>query len=772
METQVKINRLLALGTAFLVLASQACNNNSAQPDAVKSGSRVSNAVVAAPVTGSLSVSMSPAALPSTAFSATVTFLSSTGTTLDVSDVVTVSAVNGTTAATMGGTLSVAAAHGVATFSNLTLATVSTSYTLTFAGSGVSVTAPAVKPLLKVVYSEDDQLSVGGAANTSAAAAQTISPNVPIFGTLGGGEVHYYKFAATAGQLVSVASYGNRLDLRNWDTSLRLKLVASNGTTEIARSGAVSAAASGVDTGFGMIRIPTAGTWYLVADQDQAGFASGKFGVLLTLPAVTGAIQTEAEASGTVGTNDTPATAEALSPGVMFGHYDNPSTNVSASDFYKITITAPTRVHMELSSARNGFANGSLVLWDPAMTLQDAVGNILWQSDNTCYLDPTIDYVIVNAGTYYVRVTRSEYPANTASAPYGLLYTATAYAPVTAAAAASNTASTAVAYKTGTDEAGSFTAAGTQYFSFAATAGDVVRLTIEDKSELQTATTAVSSTSSTNTVTSSGQTTGTIASPSGSTTAPATGTTIGTTKAIPVGQSQQVGATGPVIAQPTTPVGSAPPVVIPTGLDATLLASDGVTQLALAAASSTPTETMLNTRQTILQATGTYYVKVTSVAAGKFGFRIDTVASSSREVEPNDTAATGTAIGANGWSSGVISTATDVDHYKISCAALQLCTVSVLAAAGNGIGTTLNDWGSALIPVLEVRDSSGNLITSSSADRKGLTNYAESTFRYDSHIETSFRASATGGTYDVAIYDQDKQFGPTYYYALHVWKNQ
>jgi hypothetical protein len=57
------------------------------------------------------------------------------------------------------------------------------------------------------------------------------------------------------------------------------------------------------------------------------------------------------------------------------------------------------------------------------------------------------------------------------------------------------------------------------------------------------------------------------------------------------------------------------------------------------------------------------------------------------------------------------------------------------------------------------------------ADRKGLTNYAESNNRFDSHIETSFRAAA-GATYTVAVHDQDKQFGPTFYYALHVWKNQ
>src|SRR5579859_4880893 len=101
METHVKrINRLFAVSAALLVLASQACNNS--PPGSGKSGSQADNALVVVPidggvtttpVAGALSVSMAPAALPSTAFTADVTFRDTTGAVLDVSDVVTVSAV-------------------------------------------------------------------------------------------------------------------------------------------------------------------------------------------------------------------------------------------------------------------------------------------------------------------------------------------------------------------------------------------------------------------------------------------------------------------------------------------------------------------------------------------------------------------------------------------------------------------------------------------------------------------------------------------------------
>jgi hypothetical protein len=759
-ELSVKrMNPLFALCAAFAVLASQACNSSS--PDgasasdmqSVSSKQGVANASTAVTATkpaGTLQITMSPAALPGTAFGVDVAFRSSTGALLDVTDVVTLSlATTPVTGATLGGTRSRAAVHGIASFPDLVLATVGTGYVLGASSSQVAVTTTAVKsPALKVAFSEDDQLTVGAASNTTATAAQAISPNVPIFGTLGAAQVHYYKFTGKAAQLVAVSSYANRLDLNNWDTSLRIRLLAADGLTEIARSGAIDGDAPGVDTGFKMLQLPVAGVYYLACDQDQSGFASGKFAVLLTLPATPpGTVQTETEPAGTTGQNDTAATAQALVPGVMFGHYDNPSTNLSAPDYYKITLTAMSRVQFELTAARNGAANGG-ALWDGQLSLQDSAGNVLAQSDNIYYLDPAIDYVVTTLGTYYLRVTRSEYAANTGSAPYVLTYAATPQTSTMSSVTGSNTAATAVAINAATYYGGSFAAAGTQYLSFTGTAGDVIRFLVADKSQLQGATVPATPATDINTVTSAGLTTGTLTSPAVSAT---------TTSAAPTGTTSVAATT--VAAVNTT------------GIEAVILGGDGVTPIPIASSASTPSETRLNTKQSILQATGKYYVKVTSVAAGKFGFRLDTVASTAREVVPNNTAATGTVVPAAGWVSGVISAGADKDHFKVHAEAGQLVSLSLLGAAGAGMGTSLADWGSALVGVVEVKDAAGNLIATSSADRNGLPNFAESTARTDSMIETSFRAS-TGADYDVAVSDADGQGGAAYFYALHVWKNQ
>jgi hypothetical protein len=742
MENSVKrISKLFALSTVA-VLASQACNS-SPPGSAQKTGAASTDAVVkVVPPSGALQLIMNPAAQVGTAFEVDVAIRNSSGALLDVADVVTLKLATNPVAGVLGGTLSKAAVHGVASFTNLTLSKAGTGYAVSAASSGISAKTVAItSAAIKVAYSEDDAKT-----NTSPASAQAISPNVPIFGTLGAGEVHYFKFVANASQLAAVLSYANRLDQANWDTGLRTRILAPDGVTELARGGSISPNAPSIDSAVGTV-LPATGTYYLAVDQDQNGLSSGKFGVLLAIPSASSNItlQVEAEPAGTTGKNDTAATAQALSSGVLAGHYDSGTGGVATSDYYKVTAAANTRVHLELISARAGQA------WDGTLTLSDAAGNVLSNSDNAFFLDPAIDYVVTTAGTYYVRVGSAAYAGNSSAGSYFLYYAPSAYTAAAKAAAASNTVTTATPFAYNQDITGTFTAAGTQYFSFPGTAGDVVRLSVLDKSQLQSATLLVNPATTSNTVDAWGNTTGTIGSP---------------------GSPNGYLVAAPVLVPPGSSAAPAAPTAAAVGtLDAFLLSTDGATRLAQGIASNTATEIKLNTRQTILQLTGKHYIKVTSSAAGKFGLRLDNVASTAREVEPNNTAATGTAIGTSGWSSGVISSSTDQDHFKIPAQAGQLMSVSLLAAAGSGQGTSYGDLGSALVPVVEIRDPAGNLVSSVSADRKGQTNFAETAMHPEAMVEASFRAGAAG-TYDVTVSDADSQGGAAYFYALHVWANQ
>jgi hypothetical protein len=179
----------------------------------------------------------------------------------------------------------------------------------------------------------------------------------------------------------------------------------------------------------------------------------------------------------------------------------------------------------------------------------------------------------------------------------------------------------------------------------------------------------------------------------------------------------------------------------------------------------------MNVRQTILQASGTTFVRVRSDAAGRFGLRLERVAAAAYESEPNDAFAQANPVGPGGWVSGAIGAAGDTDHYAVHAEAGQLVTVSLLAAPGGNDAGPYGDWGSALVPTVEVLDAQGHLLSATSADRLGAANFAESVLRPDPMIETSFRAPAAGD-YDVVVSDANAAGGPTFFYALHVWKNQ
>jgi len=724
------VNRLKLLFAAFAgvaVLANQGCNQSA--PSAGKQLQSRSNAATVPPTTAPVTFLrfdlLYPAALPGEQFPVDVSVRDNAGNLLDVSDSITVALQANPTATALQGTTTVAAVHGVASFS-LAIPALGTGY-------GLSASSPndgsATSGSFDVTWSQDDRQSAGLTPNNAPSSAQPISPKVPVFGTLGPGEVHYYKVRAKFGQILSVASFANRIDLATWDTSLRLRLIAPDGTTEIQRSGAINADANQRDNDILQLRVPKDGDYILVCDADQRGFSPGKFGVLVAFPSVS-ALQVESEAWGVTGQNDTLSTAEVLQPGVLYGHYDYVATNLTASDFYKISISSASRVHLEIVAARNGAAYGDLT-WGPRLELQDSTGVLLAANETAYSGDPGVEYIVTNPGTYYVRVTRSAAAANTGSSPYFLSYQSTAYTPV-AATTGNTTTAKAMAIKYGTDVTGSFSAAGDQYFAFGGTAGDVVRLVFQDRTQLQAATVT------------------TPPPPPDPTPAPPP----------------------PTSTDPLMPIDPTPkPILISVGADAVLLGTDGVTVLPSGSQSARGTDFRQNVRQTMLQTTGTYFVRVRSNVSGKFGIRVDLVTASAREVEPNDTAAQATAIGTNTWISGALAKPGDTDHFKVHAESRQLLTVSVYAAAGGGIGTALSDWGSSLVPNLEVRDPKGNLLSATTADRKGDFNFAESVERVGPMTETSFRA-ADAGDYEIVVSDADGQGGPNYFYALQIWKNK
>ena len=244
--------------------------------------------------------------------------------------------------------------------------------------------------------------------------------------------------------------------------------------------------------------------------------------------------------------------------------------------------------------------------------------------------------------------------AASGTTPYFLTYNLLPYQ-AAVEAAGNTTAALAMPIGYGSDVAGSFKTAGDHYFTFAGSAGDAVRLWVEDQTQLQGASLTLS--------------------PS-------------------------------------------------TGSDAVFLAADGVTALPRASFPARAGQGASNVRQTILPATGSFLVRLRSASVGNFGLRLDRIASSAMETEPNDSAAQGNPIDAGGLISGAIGAAGDRDHFTDHALAGQLVSVSLYAGNG-GIATSLTDWGSALLPAVEIRDPQGNLLSAASADRRNIGHRCE-----------------------------------------------
>ncbi|HEY6908742.1 MAG TPA: hypothetical protein VI356_05205 [Myxococcales bacterium] len=685
------MNRFKLLFALAAVFAGAACNSRapSGQPRTASSGQALSTSMA-------LRVDLPAAVLPGDPLALEVSFRNAAGQLLDVSDKVTVSLAANAAGAVLQGTTARAAVNGVAAFGDLVVSKPGR-YQLSVSSqrAGSISSAP-----FTVAWSTDELEAAGTASNDTPSTAEAISPNVPLFGTLGPGDVDMYRFHAKAGQLLSVASHAARLDLANWDTSVRLRLIAPDGTTELARSGSFGADSPSVDNGFAALRIPADGDYYVACDADRRGFFSGRYALVLRLLSVPAGLQLESEPAGATGQNDTPATAQPLLPGVLYGSSDVVAAGAPPfSDYFKLAVPSPLRLHLDLTATRNGSAWGDRP-WTPRLELQDAAGNVLWGSDGAAFVDPAVDFIVTVPGTYYVRVASAASSAVSGSTPYLLTYLPLPYQ-AAAETAGNTTAAAAMPIAYGSEVAGSFKAAGDHYFTFAGNAGDAVRLWVEDQTQLQ-------------------------------------GASLTLNRAA--------------------------------GSDAGFLAADGLTALAGASYSGKQGQSASNVRQTILPATGSFFVRVHSASAGTFGLRLDRIAAGARESEPNDSAAQGNSIDAGGFISGAIGAAGDRDHFTVHALAGQMVSVSLYAGSG-AIATSLTDWGSALVPALEVRDPQGNLISATSADRKGEINFAQSMLRPEAMAEASFRAAAEGN-YDLTVADADGQGGAGFFYALRVWKNQ
>ena len=197
----------------------------------------------------------------------------------------------------------------------------------------------------------------GGASGTPAIPEtepndDTASANPLAFGEAGSGSLvavgdqDYWSFTMAAPGFVRIELLGSRLDQATWDAAFNLPMLTlfdTDGTTVLGEHdrdgdvlpGGIAGAGGGFDRDFACHWLGAAGTYFIRVAQDAPANAGGAYAVKLTSLSL-GALQTESEAVGATGGNDTGATADSITIGELKAYMAAGDVDVYA---FNVTVT-------------------------------------------------------------------------------------------------------------------------------------------------------------------------------------------------------------------------------------------------------------------------------------------------------------------------------------------------------------------------------------------------------------------------------------------------
>jgi len=513
--------------------------------------------------------------------------------------------------------------------------------------------------------------------NNTAATATPTGASLAGAGSLAtAGDADFWSFNAAAGTDIEIELFAARRAQAAWSAPGNLMvatLIAPDGTTTLVKNTPLLGV---FDIDIPTFHIAASGTHFLKLEQSAPGNAAGTYAFTVKTVGLSN-LQTEAEAPGVTGVNDTSAGAQAITPGTVFG-YHGPSN----FDFYSFNVAAPSIVRLATTAYRIGTIGALGVRYDPIIDLIATNGTtVLKSDDDDILLDSGLAYQINTPGTYFLNARHF----NTAEGPYYLSYesvpvgSATETEPNNLAPGSANP----IAY--GSILSGSVVAGDDDFFSFTGTAGDMVYV------QVLSASTDVQ------------------------------GSLLGT---------------------------------LPTS---SILQSDGVTVVP-----SAPEGSDLRFRRTILTASGTYFIRLTTASgtALPYTLRLIRQQSSGLETEPNNTIAAANPIPAGNRVTGVIATAGDLDTYSFSAAAGELVVFSV--EANSALASNLDNWGSTLITGLQILDGTAAVLGTSNTTSAINTLGTITGLR---RVEIAFVAPGTG-TFYVQVSDTTGAGNATKFYTL------
>jgi len=307
--------------------------------------------------------------------------------------------------------------------------------------------------------------------NDSSATANALPSGAAGSGTISvAGDLDFWSFFASAGDVIFVEVAGARLEQAAWDAACtvpELTLFAPDGTTRLLRHDPPLGWTLGYhDMDFPLYRIPAGGVYYVCVGGDNPALAGARYTVTVRRRSLSG-VQFEAEASGGIGVNDGPLSAQTIAAGSLFGHHVD--TN---PDWYKFTITGATVLCCEMVASRNGVSRNEVAYYKPRLNLYAPDGaTLLATVDGVFFDDPLLCARLGAAGTYFLEVAQA---AAGGDSDYHLGLVLTAIGALPSETEPNGTTPTADGIAYGDNFEGTISSADTDFFTFSGAAGDAI----------------------------------------------------------------------------------------------------------------------------------------------------------------------------------------------------------------------------------------------------------------------------------------------------------
>jgi hypothetical protein len=297
-----------------------------------------------------------------------------------------------------------------------------------------------------------------------------------------GSDTDFWGVVLAAGEVVSVEVFANRLDQATWASgpnAAKVTLLDTDGASVLLEQGDGQFAWNAEqDTDIHAFRAPAAGTYYLRVDVDDPLVGGGDYLIAVRSASQAAPLQLELEPAGASGANDSDLVAETIVPGTVSGFFVDDET-----DWYELTLAAPSLVSFTMHAHRNGVWQGDDSLYDSALDLLDSGLNVLAVNDDCFYLDSSIHHALALPGTYFLVVSEC---CGTGDSGYDLEFTSTALAPLAVSEVEPNDSTvTAQSAQFGAWIEGDVTPLDDDFYAFACTAGYRLQVEVFDAGNLQ-----------------------------------------------------------------------------------------------------------------------------------------------------------------------------------------------------------------------------------------------------------------------------------------------